>query len=310
MYKCGSCPAEKPSDIIGYLEEDRDQIKKLLPTGKLNSRFIRNTNVTGVYQQRGGTCYVYAACSAYLNTVMRKFGVNKLPTFSECFQIAIYAGTDGGNCQRAIEELEKHFHYGVKCDKVISLPIRETISISVIVCFTTSKEGWDSVSNGSLLKRPQGDPYEWHATLVEGYDFNKDCMICKNSWAKTGAARFDLNQFMTDDYYFIRVYTDEDNIDGKTRSSFRPNLKKFTGKWNNNDIECAWMDETAALYCRDYLCEHHPERNDNLKYLGYNIDQWININLNRDEETNQYYLRKIREKEKGLGNSKESCKIC
>lgn len=91
MYKCGSCPAEKPSDIIGYLEEDRDQIKKLLPTGKLNSRFIRNTNVTGVYQQRGGTCYVYAACSAYLNTVMRKFGVNKLPTFSECFQIAIYA---------------------------------------------------------------------------------------------------------------------------------------------------------------------------------------------------------------------------
>lgn len=73
MYNCGSCPANEPSSVIGYLEEDHDQIRNMLPSGKLSTRYIRNTNVTGVYQQRGGTYYVYAACNAYLNTVMRKY---------------------------------------------------------------------------------------------------------------------------------------------------------------------------------------------------------------------------------------------
>ena len=68
---CGCCLAREPSPVIGYLEEDRKRIKNLLPKGPLTSRYIRNTNVTGVYQQRGGTCYAYASCSAYLNTAMR-----------------------------------------------------------------------------------------------------------------------------------------------------------------------------------------------------------------------------------------------
>ena len=153
------------------------------------------------------------------------------------------------------------------------------------------------ISNGSLLTRPKGAADGRHAALVEGYDFDKDCMICKNSQAKTGAARFDLNQFMLHDYLFYRIYLDEDNIDGKSNSKFQPKCEKFTGKWIDNNIDCAWMDEESAVFCKDYLCEHHPERKNKYQYLGYNIDQWIYINLNRGDAMNKYYQKRIREKE-------------
>ena len=88
---------------------------------------------------------------------------------------------------------------------------------------------------------------------------------------------------------------------------------KFTGNWKGKEIECAWMDEKTALYCKDYLCEYHPEKSGDMKYLGYDIDQWITINLNRNDSMNQYYLNRIREKERKSGNyqgnNNQTCEI-
>lgn len=303
MFNCGCCPAEQPSKVIGYLELDREEIEDHLPIGRLNSRFIRNTNVTGVYRQREGTCYAYAASSAYLNTALRIIGKNKFPTMSECFQIAVYSGTDGGDPLKSIEALEKHFHFGISCDRVNSFSINDAITLSLITCFSTSREGWKMVKNGSLLHKPGGEADGWHASLVEGYDFDKDCMIVKNSWGgETSEPRFDFDQFMAHDYYFVRVYCKDDNIDGKSPPKFTPRIQKFNGHWYGNRIDCAWMDKQTAVYTKNYLCEHHPEKDGDMNYLGYNINQWINLNLRRQPCMNEYYAKKIREKELQIKN--------
>ena len=32
----------------------------------------------------------------------------------------------------------------------------------------------------------------------------------------------------------------------------------------------------TTLYCKDYLCEYHTEKSSDMKYLGYDIDQYHN----------------------------------
>lgn len=154
----GACPAEFSSKVIGLLEYDDDVPVLPLKPGRLSLRYIRNTNSTGVYEQRGGTCYAYAACSAYINTIMRIYGSRPPPSFRECFEIACYNGSSGGKTDESIRLLEKHFGYGIMCDTVNNLLIRDALTISVIVDFSTSKAGWESVANGRLLKYPGGKP--------------------------------------------------------------------------------------------------------------------------------------------------------
>lgn len=65
--------------------------------------------------------------------------------------------------------------------------------ISVIVGFETSEVGSECIEKGELLYHPGGSSSLVHATLVEGYDLNKDCMICKNSCSgKESSPRFDF----------------------------------------------------------------------------------------------------------------------
>ena len=269
-----------------------------MPIGRLNSRFIRNTNVTGVYCQRGKTCYAYAACSAYLNTALRNLDLQKFPKFEECYKIANYNGPNGGNPMKSIQALENTFHFGISCDYVTSFTIHDAITLSVIACFSTSKAGWEMIKKGSLLRHPDGKEDGWHAALVEGYDFDKDCMICKNSWGgETATPRFDFDQFMAHDYYFVKVYCKDDNVDGKSPSRLIPRMNKFVGTWHGKKIDCAWMDKHTAIYSRDYLCEHHENEAGSMNYIGYNARQWINLNLRRESCMNDFYLKKIRERE-------------
>ena len=67
-------------------------MKNIFKPGKLTSRYIRNTNSSRVYEQIGGTCYAYAACSAYINTILRICISKEPPSFAECFRIACYNG--------------------------------------------------------------------------------------------------------------------------------------------------------------------------------------------------------------------------
>lgn len=189
----GGCQLEKPSETIGLLKDDTEKVKAPIKPGKLTSKFIRNTNSSRVYEQIGGTCYAYAACSAYLNTIMRISGSKEPPSFSECYQVACYNGPHGGQPLTSIQRLEEHFHYGICCTKSKKATILDAIKISLIISFSTSQTGWTKVANGDLTEKPDGKMNGCHAAVVEGYDFDKKCLICKNSWGgNTAKTRFNL----------------------------------------------------------------------------------------------------------------------
>lgn len=188
--------------------------------------FIRTANATGVYEQYEN-CYAFAACSAYINTIMRIYGSRPPPSFADCYWIATYRH-NGGSVQRVLQLLENHFHYGVQY-KVFSkdeqLSGRLGITTSVIVCFSTSQNGWENITAGSLKYFPYGQADGWHAALVEGYDFSSYAMICKNSWGgRTASPRFYLLSSALHDYYFIQVYFTLSSIQGKTSRPFRSNI--------------------------------------------------------------------------------------
>ena len=292
----GGCPAEAPSPFIGDAEEDTQPLSCPLPSGLLGKKYIRSTNATGCYQQKTGNCFAYASASAYLNTAMRIYGHKPLPSFAECYRIADYNHGDGGSVLIAIENLEKAFNFGILSNSTGEIPsIRDVITLSVILCFTTSDEGWQAVANGSLTKLPKGESNGWHATLIEGYDFEKDLFICKNSWGiQTAQDRFNVSIEALHDFYFVSVYWTIQSIQGKTIKQFNPKMKKFKGKFNGKPIDCAWMDQTTATYCSEYVAEYRPEISGPLNYLGYDVEQWIQINreinnieTNKTNETNE-----------------------
>lgn len=281
-------PAYEESKVIGLIEKDNDQTLHYLIPGKLTKRYIRNTNATGVYEQKGGTCYAYAACSAYINTIIRIYGSRPPPSFKECFEIARYDGGNGGNPAKSIRLLEEHFHYGVICSEEEKVTIRDILTISVICSFGTSQDGWESVARGQLLEKANGErTQDSHAALVEGYDFNNDHMICKNSWGgKTARPRFDFIPEAAHYCSFTKVYFTLDSIKGKTNLEFHPRMEIFIKHEDGKKIKCAWMDETTAIYSSEYLCEYHQEKEGPLNYLGYDVDQFIKINSNLPKENN------------------------
>jgi hypothetical protein len=266
----------------------------------LNSRYIRNTNVTRYHDQgrqydghATGSCYAHAATYAYLNTIARIYGSRPAPSFAECFPIADYNKGRGGYPTKSLRRLEEHFGYGVLCKELESFnypSIRDIITISVIVSFTTSKAGWHAIAQGSLLEWPGGISDGWHATLVEGYDFEKNCAICKNSWGdRTAEPRFDLRFSALHDFKCIRVFFTIASISGKTTSEFHPELETFDGELDGQSIEVASMTEETAIYSTEYVCERLPS-NDHYNYVGYDVDQWIAIK-SRGEETITIHVR-------------------
>lgn len=146
---------------------------------------------------------------------------------------------------------------------------------SSIVCFSTSEKGWNQVKNGEFLEFPSG--------LASGSHF----YICKNSWGgKTAKPRFDFTESAAHNCRFIRVYFTPKSIVGKTSNLFTPKLKKFSGRLYGIDIECAWMDKNTATYSDDYVCELKRKKHGLYKYIGYDANQWISINLNRSKLSN------------------------
>ena len=70
---CLAMPVEEPSEFRGFAIDDNVHPEKWKqPKGShLGKEIFRNTNLTGVYRQHGGTCYAHSSTSAYLNSVMR-----------------------------------------------------------------------------------------------------------------------------------------------------------------------------------------------------------------------------------------------
>lgn len=237
-----------------------------LKEGLIKPRFIRNTNGSPVYNQVGGSCYAYAACSAYVNTILRIYGSKQPPSFDKCVQIADYNHGNGGAPDKSIKLLEDAFQYGINVKTTTAIPtIKEIMTQSIIISFATSKEGWYLVANGSLLVKPPGEIDDWHASLLEGYDFQNNLYIVKNSWGgKSAKPRFDVDLKATHSYYFHKVYFTLDSIANKTTKNYEQKIEKCNQTLYNQSINAAWMDKTTAIYNSNYVCECHPERKNNL----------------------------------------------
>lgn len=198
-------------------------------------------------------------------------------------QIAIYNGNKGGNPLKSLQLLENQFKFGITFKNQKDLSIREAITTSSILCFSTNDQGWKNVAEGHLLTKPTGssDEYDWHSVIVEGYDFDKNCYICKNSWGtEFASARFLFSKSAANDFSFIKVDFKE-----KLKKTLKPKLEKFKGRLHGKDIDCAWVNEETAVYGTDYICEYHPEREGDLKFLGYEIDQWISLTLQHKQSS-------------------------
>ena len=287
----------KPTTTIRYAQDDTSPTNsRPLQHLRLGPRFIRTTNVTSGHHQTTGNCYAHAATSAYLNTLARIYNVKSickeeaLPSFAECLRIADYINEPNasGNCQISIQKLEEYFHFGIQCKLVNGLPlIRDVLMTSIILCFTTSPEGYEAIASGKLIKLPNGEPEsEGHAVLVEGYDFNNDTCICKNSWGKSYLThqRFDIKISALHAYYFYQVFWTLDSIDPRLLN-VHFNINEFQGKLCGKPIKCAWMDQTAADYCSDYVSEYRPDGKYPLNYIGYDVDEWINLMCKREQKT-------------------------
>ena len=281
---CLAMPVEEPSEFRGSAIDDNVLPEKWKrPKGShLGKEIFRNTNLTGVYRQKGGTCYAHSSTSAYLNSVMRIKGIQNIPSFSDCFAIASAQGDHGGNPCISLQALEDRYHFGIQWERTEELPsIRDILMISVILCFSTTKEGYKSIANGSLTKKPSGIPSGRHSVLIEGYDFENDLCICKNSWGiDTASDRFKVNIGALHNCQFIRVFWTLRSIDPRLKQDFK--IKPFKGQLKGKAIDSAWMSLDAAKYSSDYLAELDLDHsNFPFAYHGYKIDQWIRINLAR-----------------------------
>lgn len=283
--------ASKKSPIIGKIENSDNSQQDLLPSEYLSHQFVRNTNVTGVYYQSTGNCYALAACSAYINTVFRIYGLEKnIPSFKDCYTIASY-NENGGSPAESIRRLEEHFQFGIKCDSKDSIDIKDVMMKSVILSFGTSEEGYECVEKGEFLEYQTPNETQYgHATLIEGYDFEKDCYICKNSW-EDKAERFFFTESAAHWVKFTRVYFDKESIKDKNYPVFESNVKKIDGNIQNKKKEFVLMDENTSIYSDKYIKLGKKPNNDGVfEYLGIDVDQYIKMELKRPQEQNPEYF--------------------
>lgn len=105
--------------------------------------------------------------------------------------------------------------------------------MSVILSFGTSEEGFECVENGEFLKYQTHHETQYGlAPLIEEYDFEKNCYICKNSW-EDKAERFFFTESAAHWVKFTRVYIDKESIKDKNYPLFKPNVTKFFGNIQN-----------------------------------------------------------------------------
>jgi hypothetical protein len=183
----------------------------------------------------------------------------------------------------ALRRLEGEFGFGVRWvekDFRKDPLFREVMMESVVICFTTSQEGWESIARGELLKRPSGAANGWHATLMEGYDLENGWTVAKNTWGDRRAApRFALGLGALHNWYVIRVFFTLESIRGKiTKILPPPMMERFIGTLYGRPIHCAWMDELTATYSSDYVCEPDSSRTGPLRFIGYDLREWIRLN--------------------------------
>jgi hypothetical protein len=294
--------SESKSAVAWFL--DNQPRVELLEPGAILPRFIRNTNITPHHDQGQkpptgspeaqrhpgtSTCYAHAAVAAYLNTIARIPGARPPPSFKECFEIADYnpqpddSDQGGGFPNISIQLMENHFHYGICCEVSQTPPlIKHCMTMSVILRFTTNKDGWDAITAGNLLKKTSPEPDEiGHAVLIEGYDLEQDAAICLNSWDAESKQRFNVKLAALHGFKVVKVFFTLDSIHEKTTQIFRPVCEEFLATLDGKCIRSYWMNKETAIYASTIISEPEPWRSGELCFRGYNLDEFIEIKLKR-----------------------------
>lgn len=139
--------------------------------------------------------YSYQCCAvsamAYINAIMRSGFSRPPPSFTSCCGIA-FCGM--GDIMKSILMLENHFFYGIICEKVdvTEITFADTLSGSLVACFSSL----DFLLSGALdinsLKYLE-DSDNHLSFIVERFDFQKDCVICRKPWCPS--ERFEFSHF-------------------------------------------------------------------------------------------------------------------
>lgn len=290
------------STYLSFQSTNSSFVEKPLFAANPELVFNRNTNSTECFVQQGNeNSFAFAVTSAYLNTCNRIFG-SPIPTFEECFQIADYNRGCPGEISTALNLLENRFKIGVRYEQTPKYQIPNIDAItrySLILSFTTSREGWERIANGELLTRPEGPSNGvWHTVLLEAYDFKEDHVICKNSWGPPAKGRFGLRFSALHDFNVVEVYYTLESIPPAIKNELVANTSNvseaYKGYLDGKEILFYEMDERTAVYDPFRIAERKEQiqgfvgnfHHFNYTWVGFKMKDWIMIKLNRP---NKYY---------------------
>jgi hypothetical protein len=181
----------------------------------------------------------------------------EIPSYQECVAEATF--DDGGphSVPDGVARLVAKFTG--KCSRVRlgrtsyctapALPV--FLRSSIVVTFRMSPGIHTAVKAGDLPGPPEDAPYapaQYHAVLVESYDFKKKLFHANNSWGGDDASyRFTFQFKMFSEYWVTEI--DSDPPAGLPDPT---NVRVL--KFGGTDILCAEMCLDTALYSREYIC--------------------------------------------------------
>lgn len=216
--------------------------------------------------------YVYQTCKAYIDTIYKIYGSPKPEKFSEIYAVADYEGNNSSySPKKSVDLIEKAFHHGILSYTTDALTIRDAMTMSVVVQFSTSKKGYEEIKKGSLIEKPKGIENEFFVVLIKRYDFGNDCMIC--SFAN--GYEFKLRASAAHKIEFTILYFTTESIEDKTSSKLIPRFEKAQMCYDCTDVDCYWMNEETAAYSLDYVFAYRPYVNREMPYFGIEINQYI-----------------------------------
>lgn len=227
--------------------------------------------------------YIYPACKAYIKAILQIKGSRDPPSLFECIEYIESLEMKVKSPQATIEQLEKHYNYGILYKTTQKLTIRDALCFPVVIEFSTSQNGKAKIlGEKKLIEKQKGSEKFWYTAFVEDYLFSDNCIICNDS----NGNQIHLKLSATHRCFVTLLFFTNESIKGKIQKNevvkcdfleAKITCMKFKGTLYNKPIDCVWMDRSLAAYSTDYIFQYCPRKNPQLPYLGYEINQYIYI---------------------------------
>lgn len=270
---------------IDPFEESIERLERI----RLSQHGIDHINSRCINNKLRDNLYILTAYYGYVKAISQIYGLNQVPTIQECVNDFDEAQFDDLNdiCD-IIKLFEEKLHYGILIQESNDLMICDALKSTVIVEFSTSEEGLQNIyKRGELLEKPD-DASRWSVLAsIDDYDFNGNYLECTIQYYDNPTT-LHLKKDATHRCDFYILYYTFPSIKHLNLPHLTKKVKKFIGKFEDHDIDCALMDSKTAAYSSNYIFKL-IEKSDNLSYedyneytyIGYEINQWIYIHLNK-----------------------------